>query len=123
MLATGALGMAVLASSSVPLLVPGTVLAFGLGWSWPGLLTFAVVRLNPTAPAVATSITQTGVFAGGAVGPLLFGLLVLVSSYRVAWSAAALALLVAAVLMLVGRQMLLSNRDRRAAARSQDGGR
>lgn len=116
MLGSGAFGMALLATTSVPFLVPGTVLAFGLGWSWPGLLTFAVVRLNPGAPAVATSITQTGVFAGGATGPLLFGLLVEAGSYRVAWSAAALALLVAALLMTVGRRMLLADRARRTVA-------
>ena len=33
------------------LAVVGVVLAFGLGWAWPGLLQFAVVRLNPSAPA------------------------------------------------------------------------
>ena len=103
MLGGGALGMALLATSSVTALVPGTALAFGLGWSWPGLLTFAVVRLNPTAPAVATGITQTGQFAGSATGPLLFGLMVENSSYRVAWSAAAIALLAAALLMILAR--------------------
>ena len=30
-----------------------TALGFGLGWAWPGLLQFAVVRLNPSAPAAA----------------------------------------------------------------------
>ena len=34
-------------------LVVGVVLGFVLGWSWPGLLQFAVVRLNPEAPAAA----------------------------------------------------------------------
>lgn len=106
MIGTGAFGMALLATTSVPLLVPGTALAFGLGWSWPGLLTFAVVRLNPAAPAIATSITQTGIFAGGATGPLLFGLLIEAFSYRVAWSVAALALLGSALLMTVARRML-----------------
>ena len=88
----------------------GTALVFGLGWSWPGLLTYAVVRLNPAAPAVATSITQTGVFAGGATGPVVFGLLVQAGSYRVAWSAAAVAMLLAAGLMGVGRRMLVGRR-------------
>jgi predicted MFS family arabinose efflux permease len=118
MLGTGAVGMALLATTSVPALVPGTALAFGLGWSWPGLLTFAVVRLSPGAPAAATSITQTGVFAGGATGPLLFGLLVSATSYRLAWSVAAVALLAAALLMLTGRQMVLADRARRAALAS-----
>lgn len=113
MLGTGALGMTLLATGSTPALLPGTALAIGLGWSWPGLLTFAVVRLNPAAPAVATSITQTGVFAGGAAGPLLFGLLVETSSYRLAWAVAALALLAAALLMAVGSRLLQVGPGRR----------
>ena len=32
-----------------------------------------MVRLNPLAPAAATSITQSGVYVGGCAGPLLFG--------------------------------------------------
>ena len=54
-------------------LVVGVVLGFGLGWAWPGLMNFAVVRLHPQAPAAATSITQTGVYAGGCLGPLSLG--------------------------------------------------
>ena len=107
MLATGGLGMALLATNAVPAILVGTALVFGLGWSWPGLLTFAVVRLNPASPAVATSITQTGVFAGGAAGPVVFGLLVQTASYRVAWSAAGVAMVAGAVLMVVGRRMLV----------------
>lgn len=112
MMATGAVGMSLLATSAVPAMVAGTALVFALGWSWPGLMTYAVVRLNPAAPAVATSYTQTGVFAGGATGPVVFGLLVQASSYRVAWSAAAAAMLAAALLMVVARRMLVAGRER-----------
>ena len=38
-------------------------------------MNFAVVRLHPQAPAAATSITQTGVYAGGCLGPLALGAL------------------------------------------------
>jgi hypothetical protein len=73
MMATGAVGMALFATGATAAFYAGTALVFALGWSWPGLMTFAVVRLNPSAPAVATSYTQTGVFAGGATGPLSSG--------------------------------------------------
>jgi predicted MFS family arabinose efflux permease len=116
MLGAGSLGLALLGTSRVWALLLGTTVAFSLGWSWPGLLTFAVVRLNPGAPAVATSITQTGVFAGSAAGPLLFGLTVELTSYAVAWTSAAAALLSASALVLLGRRMLLAERTRRAAA-------
>ena len=51
-LVLGAGGLALLAVPGTPALVLGTALGFGLGWAWPGLLQFAVVRLNPSAPAV-----------------------------------------------------------------------
>ncbi len=63
MLAAGAAGVLAIAAGG-PLIVVGTPLAFGLGWSWPGLLNFAVVRLNPTAPAVATSARPGSIESG-----------------------------------------------------------
>lgn len=116
MLGSGSVGMSLLATGSLTVLWPGAVLAFGIGWSWPGLLNFAVVRLNSDAPTTATSITQTGVFAGAASGPLLFGLLVDTASYRAAWSAAGISMVAATVFMIVGRHMLVVDRARRAAA-------
>ena len=115
MMASGAVGMALFATGTTAAFYVGTALVFALGWSWPGLMTFAVVRLNPSAPAVATSYTQTGVFAGGATGPLVFGLLVSGGSYRLAWSVAAGSMVVASVLMATGRRMLVADRVRRAA--------
>jgi len=115
-LATGSVGLGLLALAGVvrgpgpstALVVLGTLLGFGLGWSWPGLFTFAVVRLNRSAPAAATSITQTGVFVGGALGPLAFGATVEATSYAVAWTGAAAALVLAAVLVLAGRRIVLA---------------
>lgn len=114
--AIGAAGMALLAVPAPAALVAGTLLAFGFGWSWPGLLTFAIVRLNPGAPAAATGITQTGVFAGGALGPLVFGATVEASGYPVAWSCAAAALLAGAAFVLLGRQLLTADLAARRAA-------
>src|SRR5690606_36558262 len=73
MLLVGAAGLGLLAIGGTAPLIGGVVLGFGLGWAWPGLLNFAVVRLHPQAPAAATSITQTGVYAGGCLGPLALG--------------------------------------------------
>jgi hypothetical protein len=89
-------------------LILGVVLGFGLGWSWPGLMNFAVVRLHPQAPAAATSITQTGVYAGGCVGPLGLGAVATVFDYPTMWIVAAVAMVSAAALMLVGSRMLSS---------------
>lgn len=112
-LAVGAGGLALLAVDGVPALVAGTVIGYGLGWSWPGVLNFAVIRLNPLAPAAATSITQSGVYVGGCAGPLLFGL-VAAHSYAYAWLYGAGAMVCAAALMLIGQRLLLAHPSVRA---------
>ncbi|MET7948844.1 MFS transporter [Micromonospora sp. NPDC005324] len=106
MLLVGAVGLGLLAlTGSVPLVI-GVVLGFGLGWAWPGLMNFAVVRLHPQSPAAATSITQTGVYAGGCLGPLSLGPLAAHLGYPAMWTIAAVAMLLAAALMLVGSRLL-----------------
>jgi MFS family permease len=106
MLVVGAAGLALLAvAGPVPLTV-GVVLGFGLGWAWPGLMNFAVVRLHPQAPAAATSITQTGVYAGGCLGPLVLGTVADQAGYETMWVVAAASMLMAAALMLTGSRLL-----------------
>ncbi|WP_181784340.1 MFS transporter, partial [Pseudonocardia pini] len=114
-LLSGAVGLALLAVPGPVTLVVGTVLGFGLGWSWPGLLQFAVVRLNPSAPAAATAIVQVGVYAGGFVGPIGFGFLATHASFTTAWFVAAGAMLLAGAGVLVGRRMLIAHRVAREA--------
>lgn len=109
-LLTGTVGLVLLALPGPATLVIGVVLGFGLGWSWPGLLQFAVVRLNPAAPAAATAIVQLGVYAGGFVGPITFGFLAAHASFTAAWLVAAAAMLAAGAGVLVGRRMLLAHR-------------
>ncbi|SCG63181.1 Cyanate permease [Micromonospora halophytica] len=106
MLVVGAVGLGLLAVAGAVPLVVGVVLGFGLGWAWPGLMTFAVVRLHPQAPAAATSITQTGVYAGGCLGPLGLGATAAAFGYPVMWLTAAVAMLTAAAFMLLGSRML-----------------
>jgi MFS family permease len=113
----GAGGLALLAVPGSVALVLGTVLGFGLGWAWPGLLQFAVVRLNPTAPAAATSIVQVGVYSGGFVGPIGFGFLATHLSFPVAWLVGAASMLAAAGLMVVGRRMLVTHQGALAQSR------
>ncbi|SCG63064.1 MFS transporter [Micromonospora coxensis] len=106
MLVVGAVGLGLLAMTGAVPLVAGVVLGFGLGWAWPGLMNFAVVKLHPQAPAAATSITQTGVYAGGCLGPLGLGATAAAVGYPVMWLTAAVAMLAAAALMLLGSRML-----------------
>ena len=108
LLAFGAVGLLLLAVPGPVPLIAGVVLGFGLGWSWPGLMNFAVVRLHPQAPAAATSITQTGVYAGGCVGPLGLGAVAALTDYPTMWIVASVAMVSAAGLMLLGSRMLNS---------------
>ncbi|MDP9798884.1 MFS family permease [Catenuloplanes nepalensis] len=102
----GAGGLALLTLGGNPALIAGVVLGFGLGWAWPGLMNFAVVRLHPRAPAAATSVTQTGVYAGGCLGPLTLGFVATHFGYTAMWLAAASAMLGAALCMALGATLL-----------------
>ncbi|MEU4419498.1 MFS transporter [Actinoplanes sp. NPDC024001] len=102
----GAAGLALLAMPGEVALLAGVVLGFGFGWSWPGLMNFAVVRLHPQAPAAATSITQAGIYAGGCVGPLGLGTIAHVAGYPAMWLTGAVAMLTAAALMTLGSRLL-----------------
>jgi len=106
MLVAGAVGLALLAVTGTAALLVGVALGFGLGWAWPGLMNFAVVRLHPGNPATATSITQTGIYAGGCAGPVALGALAAGAGYPTMWTAAAIAMLLAAGFMLLGGRML-----------------
>ena len=113
MLVGGAVGFGLLAVSAgrLTFVLLGTVLGFALAWGWPGLMMFAVVRLNPGAPAAASGIAQAGGAAGGVLGPLLFGMIVTQHSYALGWSLAAVVDLLAAGLMVLGRSALLRHRE------------
>jgi MFS family permease len=98
MLGGGAVGFGLLAVSAPLPTLAGAVLAFGLGWGWPGLLNLSVVSRHIEAPAAASGITQSGVYAGAAAGPVAFGLLASALSLAAAWVATAAVALTAAAL-------------------------
>lgn len=100
--AFGSVGMFLIGRDSTTALILGVMLAFGLGWAWPGLQTFAVVRLHPQAPATATSVVQTGVYTGACLGPLTLGWVAEEAGYPVAWNVAALSIALACALVLLG---------------------
>lgn len=77
------------------------VLILGIGWSWTGQLLYAAVRARSEAAASATGIVQSGLSGGAASGPLLFGLLVSITTYAWSWTALAIVTFLAAV--VVGR--------------------
>lgn len=107
MLAVGAVGLALLGEAGASwVLVLAVVLCFGAGWGWNGLYNLAVVRHNANAPAAASGITQSGVYAGGVVGPLVFGAVAEGASYGLAWRLAAGAAVISAGLHVLGGRRL-----------------
>ena len=93
-----------MATGAVAAFVAGAVVAFALGWGWPGLFNLAVVENHREAPGAATGITQSGIYVGAAAGPALYGLLSHVLDYE-AWTVVAGISLTAAVVMAAGRAM------------------
>ncbi|MEI2698903.1 MAG: MFS transporter [Microthrixaceae bacterium] len=106
MIALGALTSALFTWRSPAMQIIGVPLAFGAGWAWPGLFNLSVVRASPDFPGRATGITQTGTYVGGAVGPILFGVIAESAGYAAAWWLAFGLGLGAAGAVLAGRSAL-----------------
>ena len=85
------------------LALPG---AYGIGWAWPGVFNLAVVRARPHEPGRATGVSQTGIYVGTTLGPLVFGPVSESFGYRFTWTTAALLALVGAAGMLAARSEL-----------------
>jgi predicted MFS family arabinose efflux permease len=104
LLAAGSIGFALMASDEVALFVGGALVAFTLGWGWPGLFNLAVVASNRASPASATGVSQTGIYIGAGAGPAAFGALAAGAGYATAWLViAAMTLASAGVLWLAAR--------------------
>lgn len=106
LLLIGAIGYLMLASGMALLILPGAVLCFGGGWGWSGLFNLAVVGQNRYMPALATGITNTGLFVGGIAGPLVFSFIVQKTSYGVAWSIVSAWAFTSVLGILLARRML-----------------
>jgi MFS family permease len=105
LLVAGAGGFGLLATEAPAPFVVGALIAFALGWGWPGLFNLAVVDRHREAPGAATGISQTGIYVGAAGGPAAFGAISAAAGYAAAWGVAAgLALAGAAVITIAGRR-------------------
>lgn len=89
-------------------LVVASLVAFGAGWGWPGLLQLGVVRDHMDAPGAASGIAHAGALLGGLVGPVAFGWMVSVRGYELAWT-------VTSSVALAGGCLLLWERRRAAS--------
>lgn len=100
----GALGVALLGVRSAPVHVVATLIGFAGGWIWPVFTNYGVVRSNAGRAAAATGISQTGVYVGVFVGPLVSGALIERAGYGPMWIVTAIATAIgAAVAIRVAR--------------------
>lgn len=106
MCAVGSIGPLLLAVGDRRLLAVAALIGYGIGWGWAGVFNFAVARTHPVAPGRATGLTQVGASSGACLGPLCFGLAAAHFGFRPAWIGAAIALLAAAAVILLGRRAL-----------------
>lgn len=102
LLAVGGIGVALMATGSAALVATGAIVAFGGGWAWAGIFNLAIVRRNPSAPAIATGYTQAGVYAGAGIGPFVFGVLADSIGFVASWWLLGAVAVAAAGIMLLG---------------------
>lgn len=106
MSAIGAFSVALLGTGQGWSFLLAAVIGYGIGWGWAGVFNYAIVRSSPGSPGRTTGITQAGAGTGACLGPLAFGVLLTHTGYAWAWAAAGAALLLASVVIAVGRWML-----------------
>jgi len=106
LLAAGLVGAGLLAVHQPVAYLVATPIVFAGGWAWPGLFNLVVVQANRAAPAAATGITQTGVYVGSVLGPIIAGALIETSGYRAAWLLTAASLGAAALATLAVRAQI-----------------
>lgn len=88
------------------LVVVGALLAVGAGWGWPGLYNLAVVRAYPSSAAAATGVSQTGIYLGAAIGPIVLGVVADTIGFAGLWFTTTAIALVSAAMALTGHHAL-----------------
>jgi predicted MFS family arabinose efflux permease len=106
MMLAGSLVVAVIGAGPRWALAPAVLLAFPVAWGWNGLLQFAVAYYFPHRPAVASSVTQAGLFVGGGLGPVAAGFVADTAGFRAMWLVVAAGLATAGLLVIAGRRVL-----------------
>ena len=90
------IGFLLLIGGTPATIIPGALIAGGLGWGASGLLNLAAVRVGTHTPSEAVGIAFTGIFVGALIGPVVTGLIAAGIGYGPAWALGALLQLAAA---------------------------
>lgn len=101
MMFVGTGGVVALAvASNTAILALATVVAFGAGWGWNGLLHHGAMEIYADSAARATAVLQGFLFLGAMIGPLAFGLAAEHASYQLSWALVAVSLAGGGVLII-----------------------
>jgi predicted MFS family arabinose efflux permease len=109
MLILGSGGFVLLSFGRPVAFLAGSVIAFGAGWGWQGLLNFAVLTGASAGAARATGRLLTGFASGSAFGPLVLGQVAEGFGYPVMWRAAAVLALIGATVIAFTRRGLMAD--------------
>ncbi len=101
LMGTGSLVFLLLRPATGAAFVVLVLVAFATGWGWPGLMTFTVVNANTTTVASSSGITQTGIFVGAGLGPVMLGWVIENTSFATSWALVSVALLIAASIVTI----------------------
>jgi len=85
LLMVGAFAYPMIGSGQTVLAVCGALLAYGFGWSWPGIVHLGTVEQNPATTGAASGVVQAGMFVGAMTGPAVFGVLADTHGFGFAW--------------------------------------
>ena len=103
LLASGAVGLVLLALQRPIVVMVAAPLVFGAGTGWAGLLHHIVIAQHRQRAASASALMLAFTYAGGAFGSGLFGVIVERFGYSPAWILAATSAALAAALVLRSR--------------------
>ncbi|WP_166347619.1 MFS transporter [Phytoactinopolyspora limicola] len=106
MLAIGSVTMLLGATGTALLFGLGTVGALAGGWGWTALFFLTLVRSAPGRPGAVAGVGLSGLTAGNALGPIVFGSVAQSVSFSAAWLLAAVATGLAAATIWCGCRLL-----------------
>lgn len=96
--AIGFFGLAA-ATTALPVATVATIVAFGFGWGWTGLLFHITVRARPSAVGSAAGYVQIATSGGSLVGSAAFGAIAAAHSFPTAWGTFGAVMLLSAALL------------------------
>lgn len=106
----GGVGHGLLAWGAEVALGPGSFIALVFGWGWGGVLFLFVIRLYPFRTGRAMGVVFMGAYAGGVIGPPIFGHIVDTEGFATAWWSSAGCMFAAGLLLLGALKPLRTNR-------------